>query len=120
MPTEQLLTRVQYVSCPLHKRNFALTDGECVSDPDYSIISFKAREDPNNSSNIELLLPPEEDTDAILGTEKWMVRQAQSEAMGLFAATQVEIVGPMSQPAGQDTGGECASGGGCGSNKLEW
>lgn len=38
-------------------------------------------------------MPPVEDIDAILGTEKWLVRQAESEALGLNKATQVEMVG---------------------------
>ena len=39
-----------------------------------------------------MLLPPGDELDAVLGTQKWLVRQAQSEALGLNAATQVEIL----------------------------
>jgi nitrite reductase (NAD(P)H) len=106
----------QYVSCPLHKRNFTLREGNCLNDPEYQILTFIARETPNNSGDIQLLLPPESDIDAVLGTEKWLVRQAQSEALGLNAATQIDIVGP-----GIGAEPEAATcGGGCGSNKLEW
>ncbi|KAJ7637116.1 nitrite reductase [Roridomyces roridus] len=82
-----------YVSCPIHKRNYTLTGGACLNDVDYQILTFEARENPDNSSEIQLRLPPKEDLDAVLATEKWMVRQAESEALGLNAATQVEIVG---------------------------
>jgi len=77
-------------------------------------MAFDAREDPDGSGDIYLLLPPKDDVDAILGTEKWLVRQAQSEALGLNAATQINIVGPQdrTQPQACQTG--------CGSNKLEW
>jgi len=104
-----------YVSCPLHKRNFTLTEGVCLNDPEYQILTFDAREAPDSPGDIQVLLPPEEELDAVLGTERWLVRQAQSEALGLNAATQIDIVGPSSTNAGQS----CA-GGGCGSNGLEW
>ncbi|KAJ6499701.1 nitrite reductase [Mycena vitilis] len=100
-----------YVSCPLHKRNYTLAEGLCLNDSEYQILTFEARENPDNAEEIQLLLPPKDDIDAILGTEKWLVRQAQSEALGLNAATQVEIVGAQ---------GDIKSGGGCGSNALEW
>lgn len=101
----------QYVSCPLHKRNYTLTEGVCLNDADYQILTFEARENPDNADEIQLLLPPKDDIDAVLGTEKWLVRQAQSEALGLNAATQVEIVGAQ---------GDMRSAGGCENNALEW
>jgi len=106
-----------YVSCPLHKRNFTLTRGDCLNDTEYQILAFEAREDPDGAGDIHLLLPPQDDLDAILGTEKWLVRQAQSEALGLNKATKIDIVGPQSatRPESDTT---CQSG--CGSNKLEW
>ena len=107
----------QYVSCPLHKRNFALTDGECLNDPEYHILSFEAREDPEDDGNIQLLLPSESDLDPIIGTSKWLVRQAESEALGLNAATQVSVVGPKGELTAEVTS---SCGGGCGDNKLEW
>ena len=54
--------------------------------------NFSARAN-KATDDIEVLLPPVEDIDAILGTEKWLVRQAESEALGLNKATQVEMVG---------------------------
>ncbi|KAL9711883.1 hypothetical protein Ac2012v2_004956 [Leucoagaricus gongylophorus] len=76
-----------YISCPLHKRNFALTDGKCLNAADYSIVTFEVRR-TESGGEIQLLLPPREDIDAVLGTEKWLHRQAESEALGLNAAMQ--------------------------------
>ncbi|KAJ6571761.1 NADPH nitrite reductase [Mycena capillaripes] len=106
-----------YVSCPLHKRNYTLTEGVCLNDADYQILAFEARENPDNADEIQLLLPPKDDIDAILGTEKWLVKQAQSEALGLNAATQVEIVGAQGDVRSQ--AGGCESGG-CETNALQW
>ena len=64
-----------------------------MSDSEYDILAFQAREDPENENDIQLFLPPKQDIDAVLGTEKWVVRQAESEALGLNAATQIEFVG---------------------------
>ena len=82
-----------------------------MNDPEFQILTFDVREAPDSRGDIQLLLPPEEDLDAVLGTERWLVRQTQSEALGL--ATQIDIVGP-----GIKTGESCGSG--CGSNGLEW
>jgi len=113
-----------YVSCPLHKRNFSLTEGKCLSDPDYQIIAFEARvvnDDGDGGGGgggeIQLLLPPKDDMDSVLGTEKWIIRQAESEALGLSAATQVEMVGIHGKSEdGNLVGGALA----CGDKRLEW
>lgn len=107
----------QYVSCPLHKRNFTLTQGECLNDHKYQILTFQAREDPDGNGDIQLLLPPKDDMDAVLGTEKWLIRQAQSEALGLNLATQIDIVGPQVETKLE---GAVSCEGSCGNNKLEW
>ncbi|EAU81298.2 nitrite reductase [Coprinopsis cinerea okayama7 len=111
-----------YVSCPLHKRNFALTDGECLNDGEYQIMAFEAREDPDGTGAIQVLLPPADDLDSLIATEKWLVRQAESEALGLNAATQIEILGPRGEilsGLGVNGGGGCDSSA-CGDSKLEW
>lgn len=93
-----------------------MTDGKCISDPDYKILSFEARE--NESGNgIELLLPPKDDMDAVLGTEKWLIRQAESEAQGLNFAAQVQMVGMNGH-----SNDEKASNGfmACGDSRLDW
>ncbi|KAG6824134.1 hypothetical protein H0H93_002529, partial [Arthromyces matolae] len=107
-----------YVSCPLHKRNFTLSDGECLNDSDYQILTFDAREDPDGTDKIQLLLPPADDLDAVIGTDKWLVRQAESEAFGLNAATQIDVVGPRPDEPSADSS---SCGGSCGGNStLDW
>ncbi|KAF9446723.1 nitrite reductase [Macrolepiota fuliginosa MF-IS2] len=108
-----------YVSCPLHKRNFALTNGKCLSDPDYNILSFEARQ-VEPTGEIQLLLPPKEDMDAVLGTERWFIRQAESEALGLNAATQVGMVGIDGYEINGQGGNECSGVASCGDKSLEW
>ena len=85
--------------------------GNCLNDSEYSILTFNAREAPDGTGGIQLQLPPVDEMDGVLGTEKWLVRQAQSEALGLNAAAQAEIVPPAK-------GIDC--GGGCGTSKLDW
>ena len=92
-----------------------------MSDPDYEILAFEAR--ANEVDDIQVLLPPIEDIDAVLGTEKWLVRQAESEALGLNEATQVEMVGVngrslVEEEAQQGTNGCALSA--CGDKRLEW
>lgn len=85
-----------------------------MSDPDYQIITFEARVD-ESGDDIQVLLPPKEDIDAVLGTERWIIRQAESEALGLNAATQIEMVGLGSK---SEEGGFVGSV--CGDKRLEW
>ncbi|KAF9007403.1 NADPH nitrite reductase [Cyathus striatus] len=96
--------------CP-HKRAFVLAHGIIADSPKGDL----AREDSTSNSNIQVLLPPEHDIDAVLGTEKWLVRQAESEALGLNAATQIDVVGPKGEVTT-----DVACGGACGDSKLEW
>jgi nitrite reductase (NAD(P)H) len=110
---------LKYVSCPLHKRNFNLTDGRGLGDSDYSILTFEARLS-NFGDAVEILLPPKEDMDAVLGTEKWLLRQAESEALGLNAATQVEMVGIDEHYTQETSPGSCSSIAACGDKRLEW
>jgi nitrite reductase (NAD(P)H) len=88
-----------------------------LSDPDYEILAFEAR--ANEVNDIEVLLPPIDDIDAVLGTEKWLVRQAESEALGLNEATQVEMVGINGHSSASEEQGGCASSA-CGDKRLEW
>ncbi|KAF9480635.1 nitrite reductase [Pholiota conissans] len=108
-----------YVSCPLHKRNFALASGKCLTDANYEILAFEARLD-SDTEEIQVLLPPKEDIDAVLGTEKWLVRQADSEALGLNAATQVQLVGMEKMKMDVDEGAGAGCGPVCGDKRLEW
>jgi NAD(P)H-dependent nitrite reductase small subunit len=53
------------VACPLHKKNFSLQTGECVSGDDLSVKVFPVKivED-----DVHLLLPPKGQLDALLAT----------------------------------------------------
>ncbi|KAL7410257.1 NADPH nitrite reductase [Mrakia frigida] len=111
-----------FVACPLHKRQYALDDGDCLNDNDYSIITFDAKEE---DGDLYIRLPPVDELDAVLGTSKWMVTQATSEALGRGAATKIlEIVGPEDEGSAHGHGGaEAPSGdscGGGGGGKLAW
>jgi nitrite reductase (NAD(P)H) len=91
-----------------------------LSDPDYEILAFEAR--ANEADDIQVLLPPIDDIDAVLGTEKWLVRQAESEALGLNEATQVEMVGVNGRSLAEEEaqGGSACASAACGDKRLEW
>lgn len=56
---------VPKVSCPLHKKNFSLETGECISGEDYSIETFPVH---IRGDDVVLELPPEPVLDAALAT----------------------------------------------------
>lgn len=92
-----------YVSCPLHKRNFKLDNGDCINDADYSVLAFDVRPE---GGKLLVRLPPEDELDMVIGASKWMVRKDTAKEMGGIAATAV--------------GGCGGDNGGCGDPKLEW
>ncbi|KAI8919500.1 hypothetical protein DFJ77DRAFT_482902 [Powellomyces hirtus] len=98
------------VSCPMHKKNFSLVDGSCLSGEDYTLQTFEVK---IVGEDVQLLLPEEEALDAVLGTGKWMVTAAETEGEW---AQGIEMEGIEN---GVQTAGGCASGG-CGDKKLEW
>ncbi|QRV85667.1 nitrite reductase (NAD(P)H) large subunit [Ceratobasidium sp. AG-Ba] len=107
-----------YVSCPLHKRNYQLQGGECNNDPEMKILTFDAKEE---GGQILVLLPGPDELDAVIGTSKWMVRQATAEAYGKGSAGMIEIVGPDGRIAPESAQAACGGGeSGCGNSKLEW
>ncbi|WQF83739.1 Putative nitrite/Sulfite reductase ferredoxin-like domain, nitrite/sulphite reductase 4Fe-4S [Colletotrichum destructivum] len=65
-----------WISCPYHKRNFDLANGDCKNDAEVSIATFPVEERADGM--IYLRLPPVEELDAALGTAKWMVRKGES------------------------------------------
>lgn len=94
-----------YVSCPLHKRNYVLSprveeSGGSCNDADYSIMTFEAKSD--EEGNVLLKLPPTDALDAVLSTTKWMIRKAKEESHILAeagtgekgAGSNIEIAGP--------------------------
>ncbi|GFZ50204.1 Nitrite reductase [NAD(P)H] [Saitozyma sp. JCM 24511] len=109
-----------YVSCPLHKRNFRLDNGDCTNDDDYKVLAFDVKE--SNNGELLVLLPPEDDLDAMIGSSKWMVRKSTAEALGRNPATAIELVAPSGEVTEGNKGGESCGGGatGCGSSALEW
>ncbi|GAA5984125.1 hypothetical protein JCM10908_006060 [Rhodotorula pacifica] len=109
-----------YVSCPLHKRNFRLDNGECLNDDEFKILAFDVKE---QDGDILVHVPPPAELDALIGSSKWMVRKATAEALGRNAATGIEIVGPTGEvdedkkAAGTECGEADKS---CGTHKLDW
>lgn len=96
----------------MHKRNYSLTSGECLNDENYSILHFEAKAD---GENISILLPDQSELDAVIGTQKWMVRRGGF----LDIATDsggVEIVPPSAMVVG--SGDSCPSD--CKDSRLEW
>lgn len=69
-----------WVSCPYHKRNYELKGadaGKCGNDETVNIATFpvEARED----GMIYVKLPPVEELDELLGTERWKVKKEETE-----------------------------------------
>ncbi|KAF4533814.1 Nitrite reductase [Lasiodiplodia theobromae] len=68
-----------WVSCPYHKRNYEL-DGEkpgsCGNDAEVSIKTFEVEERADGW--VYVRLPPVEELDALLGTERWKVRKGEA------------------------------------------
>lgn len=107
-----------YVSCPLHKRNFRLTDGKCLNDEDFTIIPFDVKQE---GDNLFVLLPDSDSLDAVIGTSKWMVRQASAELASRGGGEGIEIAGVgigLSESGSACSGGRSACSGGNAS--LDW
>ncbi|GAA6024584.1 hypothetical protein JCM11491_000289 [Sporobolomyces phaffii] len=112
-----------YVSCPLHKRNFALDTGECQNDDEYKILAFDVKV---NGGDLLVQLPPPDELDALIGSSRWMVRRATSAVAAASPSAKVDIVGPSGdvEPEKKAASGSCGDGdkscGGAGGRKLEW
>jgi nitrite reductase (NADH) large subunit len=55
------------VACPVHKKTFSLETGSCLSGEDYSVRVFPIKVE---GDDVYLQLPPTEELDAVLATEK--------------------------------------------------
>ncbi|CAI7668261.1 unnamed protein product [Penicillium crustosum] len=69
-----------WVSCPYHKRNFELNGeqaGRCSNDESMNIATFPVEE--RDDGWVYIKLPPIEELDSVLGTEKWKVRKGEAE-----------------------------------------
>ncbi|PGH11122.1 nitrite reductase [NAD(P)H] [Helicocarpus griseus UAMH5409] len=67
-----------WVSCPYHKRNFDLNGeqaGRCSSDEALNIATFPAEE--REDGWVYLKLPPVEELDALLGTDRWKIKKEE-------------------------------------------
>ncbi|KAH1572434.1 hypothetical protein KXW50_006292 [Aspergillus fumigatus] len=68
-----------WVSCPYHKRNFELNGeqaGRCTNDESMNIATFPVEE--RDDGWVYMKLPPVEELDSVLGTEKWKVRKGEA------------------------------------------
>ncbi|KAF8959660.1 hypothetical protein BGZ46_001720 [Entomortierella lignicola] len=98
-----------YVSCPMHKKNFGLQDGKCLTTGDedkYQIQTFEVK--VAEDDKVFLRLPPTGDLDGILATGKVIIH-AKDTQNKIEWQTSIEIVQPPS--CGTTT---------CGSKELEW
>jgi len=69
-----------WVSCPMHKRNYELKGpeaGKCGNDDSVNIAVFQVEE--REDGWVYVKLPPVEELDGVLGTEKWKVTTKDSE-----------------------------------------
>jgi nitrite reductase (NAD(P)H) len=98
-----------YVSCPMHKKNFGLQDGKCLSPGDedkYQIQTFDVK--VAEGDKVFLLLPPVRELDDILATDKVMIHAKDTQDKFEWQ-TSMELLQPSS----------CATTA-CGSKELEW
>lgn len=65
-----------WVSCPNHKRNFDLSNGDCKNDAELSIATFEVEE--RDDGSVYVKLPPVEELDAELGTSRWIVKKGEA------------------------------------------
>jgi nitrite reductase (NAD(P)H) len=75
---DDIKTNKLWVSCPNHKRNYELGGadaGKCGNDDEVNIATFpvEARED----GWVYVKLPPVEELDGVLGTEKWKIKKEE-------------------------------------------
>ena len=67
-----------WVSCPYHKRNFELggpNAGKCANDDQVNIATFQAED--RDDGWVYVKLPPVEELDKVLGTEKWKIKKEE-------------------------------------------
>ncbi|EGZ10423.1 hypothetical protein PHYSODRAFT_317690 [Phytophthora sojae] len=76
------------VACPMHKRNYDLADGCCLSGDDLRLQTFEAKEE---DGTIYVLLPPTDVVDARLATSKFVAQEGGSPAPPEVAAAPVTL-----------------------------
>lgn len=68
-----------WVSCPYHKRNYELggeNAGKCANDAEVNIATFPVEE--REDGWVYVKLPPVDELDGVLGTEKWKIKKEES------------------------------------------
>lgn len=68
-----------WVSCPYHKRNYELggeNAGKCGNDDQVNIATFPVEE--REDGWVYVKLPPVEELDSVLGTEKWKIKKDET------------------------------------------
>ena len=115
IPSAEVRQRLIVHIGPLHKRNFRLTDGECLNDVEYSVIPFDVKQEEDD---LFVLLPEAEELDAVIGTNKWMVKQATVEVETRGGGKGIEIATVEGSPIMTD--GCSGAGISCGDSALEW
>lgn len=75
-----------------------------------------------DGDDLLVLLPEPEELDAVIGTSKWMVKQATAEVMSRGGGQGVEIATVDGPPSADTTTSGCSgAGSSCGGNStLEW
>ncbi|CAG8603532.1 1912_t:CDS:2, partial [Acaulospora colombiana] len=82
---------VLHVSCPMHKKNFALETGECISgDVGLKLMTFEVKIEENH---VWLNLPPSNELDRLLGTSKWIVTKSLTKKGATKNSSGVQFVG---------------------------
>ena len=118
------------VVCPLHKKNFALETGACLSEGADELLTFPVRIDDDR---VCLELPPQEQLDARLGTDHFCDRGAgpRGPEAGTAAAPvtpylrvedtngQVDYFGARAREAGMLSQGHQGQHGGAMTDKAE-
>lgn len=63
-----------HVACPLHKRQFGLNSGVCLSDSEFTVATFEIEE---RNGMLWAKLPALEEIDAELGTSVWKIKAGE-------------------------------------------
>lgn len=118
-----------WVSCPHHKRNYDLQQGNCKNDSELSIATFEVEEREDGS--VYLKLPPVEELDAALGTTRWKVKRGEGKGQFEELDRKIHFIGQRAKKPGvrphvveasmMKKPVELMAGGGCGGGAgLDW
>jgi nitrite reductase (NADH) large subunit len=77
---------VPKVACPLHKKTFSLATGECLSGDDLAVKTFPVKV---QDGSVYLLLPPQQQLDALLATDERCTTSCASGASSTGAEVAV-------------------------------